>query len=65
MIKECKVTLNNELVTVIDFDGTLVQIPSIRSNKATVMVSYEDGKYIVLPDDMTQKNTKKRKKQRK
>jgi hypothetical protein len=51
MIKDCKVTLNNQYVTVFDFDGTDVQIPSIHRNADNIKVKFEDGKYLVLPYD--------------
>lgn len=51
MIKDCKVTLNNQYVTVFDFDGTDVQIPSIHRKADKIKVKFEDGKYLVLPDD--------------
>jgi hypothetical protein len=48
MTKECKVTLNNEAVTVVQFDGIEVQFPSIRKNDKTVFVKYEDGNYSIV-----------------
>lgn len=51
MVKECRVLTNNEAVTVIDYDGTLVQMPSIHRKAKTVNVVHENGKYIVVGDD--------------
>ena len=51
MVKECLVKLNNEAVTVIDYEGTQVQIPSIHRKAISVKVIYEKGKYIVVDDD--------------
>jgi len=48
MIKECKVILNNEAVTVIQFGDIEVQFPSIRKNDKTVFVKYEDGNYSIV-----------------
>ena len=36
--KDCKVILNNERVTVIDFDGTAVQLPSIHRKAEYIKV---------------------------
>lgn len=51
MIKKCRVILNNDAVTVFDFDGTEVQIPAICREAYTVNVKFDDGKYTVVPDD--------------
>lgn len=53
MIKECKVLLNNEAVTVIRYDGQDVQIPAI-GRKADVVKVKDDGRYTVVPDDYTE-----------
>lgn len=50
MIKECKVLLNNEAVTVIRYDDLDVQIPAIGRKARTVKVK-DDGHYTVVPDD--------------
>ena len=50
MLKECKVLLNNEYVTVIQYDDFKVQIPAIGRKASTVKVK-DDGSYIVVPDD--------------
>ena len=55
MILKCKVELNNDLVTVINYDGNLVQIPSIQNKDAKfVNVWLNDGHYKVVPDDFVE-----------
>lgn len=51
MIKNCNVLINNEAVTVIDYDGVKVQVPSIHREAKTVKVIVKDGKYIVVDDN--------------
>ena len=51
MAKECKVVTNNEAVTVFDYDGTLVQIPSIHEDVKTINVVFKNGYYTVVGDD--------------
>ena len=56
MIIKCKVELNNDLVTVINYGGNLVQIPSIQNKDAKfVNVWLNDGHYKVVPDDFVDK----------
>ena len=38
MVKNCKVSINNEAVTVFDYDGIQVQIPSIKRNADFIKV---------------------------
>ena len=55
MILKCKVELNNDLVTVIDYNGNLVQIPSIQNKDAKfVNVWLNDGHYKVVPEDFVE-----------
>lgn len=55
MIIKCKVELNNDLVTVVNYDGNLVQIPSIQNKDAKfVNVWLNDGHYKVVPDDFVE-----------
>ena len=55
MIIKCKVELNNDLVTVINYDGNLVQIPSIKDKNAKfVNVWFNDGHYKVVPEDFVE-----------
>ena len=51
MVKRCNVILNNNAITVINYDGKEVQIPSIQRNAKTVNVVLDNGKYIVVDDD--------------
>lgn len=51
MVKNCNVLINNEAVTVIDYDGVQVQIPAIHKDTRTVKVVLENGHYIVVDDD--------------
>ena len=64
MLKECKVLLNNEAVTVIQYDGIAVQIPAI-GRKADIVKVKVDGSYMVVPDDYSEpvptKKTRKKK----
>lgn len=53
MIKECKVLLNNEMVTVVKFDDVEIQLPSIHKNDKTIFVKYEDGRYSVVEKNST------------
>lgn len=55
MIKKCKVELNNDLVTVINYNGNLVQIPSIQDiNAKYVNVWFDGGHYKVVTDDFVE-----------
>lgn len=55
MITQCKIKLNNDLVTVIDYNGNLVQIPSIQDKNAkSVNVLFSDGHYKVVPEDFVE-----------
>ena len=51
MLKKCKVILNNQYVTVFDFGGIEVQIPSIHRKADTVNVLFENGKYMIVDDN--------------
>jgi hypothetical protein len=48
MIKECLVTLENGVVTVVRYGDTLVQLPSVHAKTETIFVEYKDGKYAVV-----------------
>jgi hypothetical protein len=55
MILKCKVELNNDLITVISYNGNLVQIPSIKDKNAKfVNVWFNDGHYKVVPEDFVE-----------
>ncbi len=51
MVKNCRVLINNEAVTVIEYDGVLVQIPAIHREARYVNVILQNGRYIVVDDD--------------
>lgn len=51
MVKNCRVLINNEAVTVIEYDGVLVQIPAIHKETKNVNVILQDGRHIVVDDD--------------
>ena len=65
MVKTCSVILNNDAVTVINYDGIEVQIPSIRRNVKSVKVLYKDNKYIVVDDDYKEEKPEKKEKAKK
>ena len=50
MVKECRVVLNNDLVTVVLYDDVYVQLPSINKNSQTVYVDNQWGFYSVVDD---------------
>lgn len=46
MVKKCDILLNNDAVTVVDFGGEKIQMPSIKNNKAkTAFVCEANGRY--------------------
>lgn len=51
MIKECTVTINNEIVTVVDYEGISVQFPTIKKDVKTVYVKNTNGKYKIVDKD--------------
>lgn len=51
MIKNCNILINNEAVTVIEYDGKKIQIPSIHRKATTVKVVKKGNKCIVVDDD--------------
>lgn len=50
MVKECRVVLSNDLVTVVLYDDVYVQLPSINKNSQTVYVDNQWGLYSVVDD---------------
>lgn len=66
MIKKCKVLINNTLVTVIDYDGVLIQLPSIKDNLEYVNVKKIGNRYIITQDAFikNKQNNQKRKKKK-
>lgn len=59
MIKDCRVILNNNSVTVVKFGEEEVQLPAIRTDEKTVRVAFENGKYKVVGKDYVEKAEKK------
>lgn len=51
MIKECKVLINNDAVTVFKYGDAEVQVPSIGRDAKTVKVVVDKGTYKVVDDD--------------
>jgi hypothetical protein len=51
MVKECKVLINNDAVTVFQFDDEKVQVPAIGRKAKTVKVVAENGSFKVVDDD--------------
>ena len=51
MVLKCPILLNNEAVTVVDFNGAEVQFPSIHQSLLSISVLYKDGKYTIVDDD--------------
>lgn len=49
MIKECKVVLHNQYVTVVEYDGAKIQFPSVGKKVDTVYVKCENNKYSIVP----------------
>lgn len=58
MIKECRVVLHNQAVTVVDYDGTQVQFPATKSKTDVVYVEYSDGKYVIVEKEDYEKSLK-------
>lgn len=48
MIKECKVILRNQLIMVVLYGNKKIQMPTDNTNKQTVYVKKENGKYILV-----------------
>ncbi len=48
MIKECKVILHNSAVTVIEYDGNKIQLPSVQNCEKSICVKFIDNKYSVV-----------------
>lgn len=48
MIRECKVILNNDAVTVVKFDNKEIQFPSIHKKKDTVFVKMDNNSYSIV-----------------
>ena len=50
MVKNCRILINNDAVTVVDFDGVEVQLPSIQREARFVKVCETNGIYSVVED---------------
>lgn len=54
MIKECPVIINNDDVTVVKFDGTDIQFPSVNNDGIkTLNVKFDNGKYSIVNETET------------
>ena len=62
MVKECKVLINNEEVTVVKFGDIEVQFPSIKKNCSSVFVNFENGKYSIVDKPIENKNSENKSK---
>lgn len=56
MIKLCNVVLHNSAVTVVNFEGTNVQFPAIKSKSEYVYVEHKDNKYNIVSKEDFEKN---------
>ena len=56
MVKDCRVMLNNDAVTVVQFGEVEVQLPAIHRDVNIVKVAFEDGKYKVVGEDYKEAN---------
>ena len=59
MIKECRVIMTNDVVSVIRFGDIDVQLPSIHSDEKTVRVIFEKGRYRIVDDSCVDADVKK------
>ena len=48
MIKECLITLTNDIVTVVKYGDTFVQFPAVHPEGNTLFVKYENNKYVIV-----------------
>lgn len=48
MVKECKVILRNQLIMVVLYGDKIIQMPTDNTNKHTVYVKKEYGKYFLV-----------------
>lgn len=58
MIKNCRVLINNDAVTVFEYDGVEVQIPSINREARFVKVKFANGEYTVVDDNYVENEPK-------
>ena len=50
MTKECKVIMSNDLVTVVKYGESEIQLPYSSITNKTVNVKYENGTYSIVED---------------
>jgi len=50
MVKECRVILNNDVLTVVRFDDIDIQFPSIGKDVETVFVKHENDRYTIVDE---------------
>lgn len=51
MVKKCRILIHNSAVTVVDFDGTHIQFPSIETQNKEIYVEDIDGRYSVVSEE--------------
>lgn len=51
MVKECKVVSGNTLVSVVDYDGKMIQVPSKYTVTGSAYIRCEKGNYSVVSKD--------------
>jgi len=51
MVKICRVLLNNDVATVIEFDGAEIQLSPIHRNTEYVRVQFKDDIYRIVDND--------------
>ncbi|MBQ2176869.1 MAG: hypothetical protein II453_18065 [Alphaproteobacteria bacterium] len=51
MVKICRVLLNNDVATVIEFDGAEIQLSPIHRNTEYVRVQLKDGIYRIVDNN--------------
>lgn len=51
MVKECKILIKNDFVTVVRFGKKEIQLPFVDTNKNSILVAYDKGNYFVVDKD--------------
>ena len=64
MVKKCRVLLNNEEVTVVEYENTKIQFPAVREDIGYVHVEKENGQYFIVDEKVaeTKKDVNKKNK---
>ena len=57
MIKKCKVVLHNKVTIVVDYEGTLVQLPYSAGNFDELFVKKDGSKYVIVSKEDYEKST--------